>query len=134
MPLSGMLTCGSCGTRTQMGAMRYNLSGSKLICEACVDKERSSIKPGTTHATSLRLREQQMQREVAEKKQPLGGGSQNTGMAGYYCRSCHFKFSRKKDVEITTCPYCGRESVGLQYTGGAQDLIEESAEADENAF
>src|SRR3989338_2369458 len=67
MPLSGMLTCGSCGARTQMNSMRYNLSGSKLICQSCVEKERSSIKPGTTQAASMRLQREQMQRDVNEK-------------------------------------------------------------------
>lgn len=141
MPLSGMLTCGNCGTRSQMNTMRYNLSGSKLICPACVDKERSGIKPGTTQSRSIRLQREQMQQkatarapaaEVSEM-QPEASAA-GTGMAKYYCRSCHFKFSRKRDTEIGACPYCGRESVSPAYEGKAQDLIEESTELEENLF
>lgn len=137
MPLSGMLTCGSCGARTQVSTMRYNITGTRLICQSCVEKERGSIKPGTTHSSSVRLREQ-MRRDLNEKTENPEGEviatAENSGMAGYYCRSCHFKFSRKKEMDVTSCPYCGRESVGQQYSGKAQDLIEESAEAEENRF
>ena len=142
MPLSGMLTCGSCGARTQMNTMRYNLSGSKLICQNCVDKERSSIKPGTTHATSIRLQREQIQRDVNEKTgrseaserlRPMGTAGSN-GMVSYFCRSCHFKFSRKRDTEIMSCPYCGRQTITTAFEGGAQDLIEEATRAEEEMF
>lgn len=152
MPLSGMLTCGSCGTRTQMGTMRYNLSGNKLICPDCVDKERSSIKPGTTHATSVRLREQARVAEGmrmrssslaagasgAEPQMAQNGphsGEGGEGDVNYYCRSCHFKFTRKRDAEVASCPYCGRDSISVAYEGKAQDLIEEAtARAEEQLF
>lgn len=142
MPLSGMLTCGTCGTRTQMNTMRYNLSGSKLICQNCVDKERSSIKPGTTHATSIRLQREQIQRDVNEKTGRSEASEQfhtgrtagSNGMMSYSCRSCHFKFSRKRDMEITSCPYCGRQTVATAFEGGAQDLIEEVTRAEEEMF
>lgn len=136
-----MLTCGSCGARTQMNTMRYNLSGSKLICQGCVEKERSSIKPGTTHATSIRLQREQMQQKTRiadradnapetaglQQARSAGGAAMGEGMVSYYCRMCHFKFSRKKDTEVGTCPYCGRESVSQAYEGKAQDLIEEAS-------
>ncbi len=139
MPLSGMLTCGNCGARSQMNTMRYNLSGTRLICPACVDKERSGIKPGTTQSRSIRLQREQMQQKAtarapfaeAGEMQPEASG---TGMAKYYCRSCHFKFSRKRDAEIGTCPYCGRETVSTAYEGKAQDLIEESAQMGDGLF
>ncbi len=145
MPLSGMLTCGNCGARTQMNTMRYNLSGNKLICQNCIEKERSGLKPGTTHSMSARLRQEQMMqktassipartvRAAAQSSEPqqsmhTEGGE---GMARYVCRSCHFKFSRKRDMDITSCPYCGRGSVSPAYEGKAQDLIEESAKTDD---
>lgn len=155
MPLSGMLTCGNCGARTQMNTMRYNLSGNKLICQNCVDRERSGVKPGTTHSMSARLRQEQMMQKTtqmapargeATASRPAGtqqgdmsmeaaaGGAGGEGMAKYICRSCHFKFSRKRDIEIGTCPYCGRESVSPAYEGKAQDLIEESTEMEEDMF
>ncbi|MBI2176176.1 hypothetical protein HYU40_02375 [Candidatus Woesearchaeota archaeon] len=147
MPLSGMLTCGNCGARTQMNTMRYNLSGSKLICQNCIEKERSGLKPGTTHSMSARLRQEQMVQKTAATMplhtEAAGDQGQNhtgpaeaggEGMARYVCRSCHFKFSRKRDVEIGTCPYCGREAVSPAYEGKAQDLIEESAGMEDRMF
>ncbi len=139
MPLSGMLTCGNCGTRSQMNTMRYNLSGSKLICTACVDKERSGIKPGTTQSRSIRLQREQMQQKATARTPVTGeGGTQPeaaaAGMAKYYCRSCHFKFSRKRETDVGACPYCGRETVSTAYEGKAQDLIEESAEMEGDLF
>ncbi len=142
MPLSGMLTCGNCGSRTQMSTMRYNLPGTKLICQSCVDKERSGIKPGTTQSSARLQRGEPMRgtlrgmpssSTMAEPTaaEPRIGGSE---MTGYVCRSCHFKFSRKKDMDIISCPYCNRQTVSPQYTGGAQDLIEESMKAQGDRF
>ncbi len=146
MPLSGMLTCGSCGARTQMNTMRYNLSGSKLICKGCVEKERSSIKPGTTHATSIRLQREQMQQKMhiadnmpetagLQQTRTAGEATAGEGMVRYYCKMCYFRFSRKKEAEVTSCPYCGRQSVSQAYEGKAQDLIEQvGEEGDELLF
>ena len=138
MPLSGMLTCGTCGARTQMSTMRYNLNGSKLICQNCVDKERSAIKPGTTQSSARLQREQPQLRHVVKAAtetadQPVEIRA-NKDLTGYYCRSCHYKFSRKKEMDVSTCPYCGRPTVSPQYTGGAQDLIEESVKPEHEMF
>lgn len=132
MPLSGMLTCGSCGARTPMNSMRYNLSGNKLICPGCVDKERSSIKPGTT--ASVRLRSTPSRSAVSIEEAGTGQPSQSVGMASYYCRSCQFRFARKKGMEVTACPYCGRQNIAQAYEGRAQDLIEEAGAAREEEF
>ena|SRR3989338_4635743 len=140
MPLSGMLTCGACGTRTQMGSMRYNLGGNKLICPECVDKERGALKPGTTQAGSIRQREQARVAEVRMRSTPATRAPEEEspmpavqarahsaeGAVNYYCRSCHYKFSRNREIEVSSCPYCGRESVSAAYGGKAQDLIEEA--------
>lgn len=148
MPLSGMLTCGNCGTRSQMNTMRYNLSGTKLICQSCIERERSGIKPGTTHSGSVRLQREQMLQKTAAinpartsitatqtaAPQPPTEATSGEGMARYVCRSCHFKFSRKRDTDIGACPYCGRESVSPAYEGKAQDLIEESSEMEDRLF
>ena len=140
MPLSGMLTCGSCGTRTHMGSMRYNLGGNKLICPDCVDKERSSIKPGTTQAGSIRQREQaraaQASSRAEEEPMALAHARIPPGESAvnYYCRSCHYKFSRKREIDISSCPYCGRESVSAAYGGKAQDLIEETVNSEEGLY
>ncbi len=136
MPLSGMLTCGNCGTRSQMNTMRYNLAGSKLICQSCIERERSGIKPGTTHSMSARLRHEQMAQKTAAPQQGSTPAEAATGegMAGYVCRSCHFKFSRKRGIEVGACPYCGRDSVTPAYEGKAQDLIEESARMEDHIF
>ncbi|MBI2144139.1 hypothetical protein HYU17_03235 [Candidatus Woesearchaeota archaeon] len=133
MPLSGMLTCGNCGTRTQMNAMRYNLAGSKLICQNCVDKERSGIKPGTTQPSALRLQKEQMMAKSKGQEAALRATA-DSGTVNYYCRACRFKFSRKKDVEISSCPYCGRQSVNVAYEGKAQDLIEDVGKGEEELF
>lgn len=135
MPLSGMLTCGNCGSRTQMSTMRYNLPGTKLICQKCVDKERSGIKPGTTQS-SARLQREPTLRQAVREQQETSAETKPAGsdLTGYYCRSCHFKFSRKKDMDVTSCPYCSRPTVSPQYTGGAQDLIEESVKSQGDMF
>ncbi len=135
MPLSGMLTCGSCGARTQMNTMRYNLGGNKLICTSCVEKERSAIKPGTTHSpVAVRLQKEQMSQKAQQDGSSLNSQASSSGMTNYYCRSCHFKFSRKRDMDIAACPYCGKESVSAAYEGKAQDLIEDSIKNGEDSY
>jgi hypothetical protein len=128
MPLSGMLTCGSCGARTQISQMRYNLGGTKLICSNCVDKERGTIKPGTTHSpAAVRMQKESNAKTEQTQSRPAASQVNTGGMAGYYCRNCHFKFSRRRDIDVTNCPYCGKDSVAPAYEGRAQDLIEESS-------
>ena len=124
-----------------MNTMRYNLSGSKLIFQACVDKERSGIKPGTTQSRSIRLQQGQMQQKATPRMPATEMGDMQpeataagAGMAKYYCQSCRFKFSRKKGMDVLACPYCGRETVSPAYEGKAQDLIEESAEMEGDLF
>ena len=107
-----------------MNEMRYNFSGNRLICQSCLEKERGAIKPGTTQSGSARL-----QREMSAAAGHAAASS-GSGMSAYYCRSCHFKFSRKKDFTVSTCPFCGKDSVSPAYGGKAQDLIEESADSD----
>ena len=69
--------------------------------------------------------------EATEQLHPTriaGASGEGNGMVGYFCRMCHFKFARKKEAEVTTCPYCGRDSVSHAYEGKAQDLIEQAGE------
>lgn len=112
-----------------MNQMRYNLTGSRLICPGCVEKERSAIKPGTTHSISPRTGTFTHERSQTSA---APGQAENEEMTGYYCRSCRFKFSRKKGFDATSCPYCGRQTVSEAYKGNAQDLIEDSARSEDD--
>jgi len=39
------------------GEMRFNRSGKKLICAACIEKERGLFIPGTTQTGSMKIRQ-----------------------------------------------------------------------------
>ncbi|MBI3037047.1 hypothetical protein HYY73_04860 [Candidatus Woesearchaeota archaeon] len=44
MVLTDTLPCGSCLSRVEIGTMRYNLRGIKLVCERCYEKEQGTPK------------------------------------------------------------------------------------------
>ena len=126
MPLSGTLTCGLCGIKAEIRTMKYDLSGTKLICPSCISKQRGGAKPGTTQlergrllsAMEARLGEEQAIQEL------------KADMVNYYCSACGFRFSRKSEFDVRSCPYCGKETVSKAFTGKAQQLIEEAVSDD----
>jgi hypothetical protein len=53
----GNQKCGSCGRTVPFGEMRFNRAGNKLICAACIEKERGLFIPGTTQTGSMKIRQ-----------------------------------------------------------------------------
>jgi hypothetical protein len=88
--MPGTKNCGKCGVKTPIGDMTYSVDGTKLVCQTCLNKEKgiytaSGVPPAPKPA--------------APKPE----------MANYHCGHCKYSFSRKKDIEVKTCPYCSNE-------------------------
>jgi hypothetical protein len=49
--------CGACGRMSAFKDMRFDRSGKKLICAACIEKERGLFIPGTTTTGSAKIRQ-----------------------------------------------------------------------------
>jgi DNA-directed RNA polymerase subunit RPC12/RpoP len=44
----------------------------------------------------------------------------------YVCRNCNFEFSRKSNIVVKRCPYCGKEgTVEVKSKNYASKLIED---------
>jgi hypothetical protein len=61
----GSRKCGACGRTVPFNEMRLNRAGTKLICAACLEKERGGFIPGTTQIGSVKIR----QKDFSEKTQ-----------------------------------------------------------------
>ncbi|MCM2325528.1 MAG: hypothetical protein NDI94_03635 [Candidatus Woesearchaeota archaeon] len=45
----------------------------------------------------------------------------------YKCMKCKYAFTRKNDLPVTKCPYCGKESVEEQKGMDASKILDESS-------
>lgn len=44
-------------------------------------------------------------------------------MINYVCKTCNYKFKRKKDSSAIACPYCGSKKVDEYKPTTAEDLL-----------
>ena len=120
MPDDVMLKCRLCGKNTPVKGMRYHKSGQYLICRDCSDRQGGgAIKSGTTQVGGSKapLQKSETARRIT---------SQKTGQINYKCTSCGYKFSRKESIDVSSCPYCSRETIEVS-SGHAQELLDETA-------
>ncbi|MFH1181513.1 MAG: hypothetical protein V1702_01005 [Candidatus Woesearchaeota archaeon] len=90
--MPGTKTCGKCGAKTSIDEMTYSVDGKKLVCQTCLNKEK-----GIYTATGV----------PAPKPAP------KPEMVNYCCSHCQFRFSRKKEINVSSCPYCAKERVQI---------------------
>jgi predicted RNA-binding Zn-ribbon protein involved in translation (DUF1610 family) len=85
-------------------SMRYDRHGRELLCGKCLGTEGREMPVPRTQIESNPERQ----------------------MMSYQCGSCSFGFTRNKGIDVSSCPYCGNNSVRLAFRGSAQRIIEES--------
>jgi DNA-directed RNA polymerase subunit RPC12/RpoP len=90
--MPGTKICGKCGAKTALEEMEYSKDGTKLVCKDCLNKEKGLY--------------------TAAIKKPLEA-PKPVEMTKYKCGHCQYSFSRKKDIEVKTCPYCSRDSISI---------------------
>jgi hypothetical protein len=92
----GELTCGRCSKKVLKNEVKYDPSGSKLVCRSCSDF--LCKKDLHTH-------------ERTEKK--VSDVRTNADLkVNFVCMSCNYKFSLKKGSNHSLkCPFCDSTSV-----------------------
>jgi Zn finger protein HypA/HybF involved in hydrogenase expression len=85
------IKCYKCGESYTSAMMRYDpMNPSRLICRNCLGKKDQ--KAASTSASG-------------------GKPKVEEGSVKYYCIKCRYKFSRKKNIVVETCPYCGSDNL-----------------------
>ncbi len=75
------ILCKFCNNKVPIESIRYDKTGTKLICKACYEKHASK-----------------------EKKDSVKEETYDT----YLCDKCGFRFKRKFGSRIYRCHYCGK--------------------------
>jgi hypothetical protein len=88
--MPGTKTCGKCGAKTPLEMMSPSGDGTKLLCQDCINREKG------VYTASIK--------KPLEPAKPVA-----VEMVNYHCGHCKYSFSRKKGIEVKTCPYCARE-------------------------
>ena len=76
-----------------MNMMRIGPDGKNLMCRNCIER-----KPAPKQETA-----QQTKTEAKKHEEPA--------FKEYFCKSCKYNFKKAKHLVISTCPYCGSESL-----------------------
>jgi hypothetical protein len=90
--MPGMKICDKCGNKTPLEQMDHSKDGKKLLCLDCLNREKGIY--------------------TASIKKPIEA-PKPVEMTKYQCSHCKYSFSRKKDLEVKTCPYCSRETISI---------------------
>ncbi|MGE0792908.1 MAG: hypothetical protein AB7V77_01865 [Candidatus Woesearchaeota archaeon] len=83
--------CVKCGKNMYPTEMRMSPDSKGYLCGECY-KFEGNLKPTTSKP------------KFQEKPKPEQSSSDKID---YVCDKCKFKFSRRKDLTIEKCPYCG---------------------------
>ena len=106
-----------------MKNMRYDQTGKDLICMQCRNKELGKDK--TMTATEIAAAP-----DSGPNSEPSSKAHEHekpeSDVMSYQCGECNFGFTRKKDILVNDCPYCGKSNVRLAFRDSAQKLIEEA--------
>ncbi len=114
-----LITCRSCRKRYPIRELRYDKTGSDLICKDCFSASR---RPNDVL--------QDMKRIPPEKLEPTGPRVRdNADLLKYYCLTCRFKFSRRTDFHFENCPSCGKMgSIRKDVPLSTSQLLEDSGD------
>jgi Zn finger protein HypA/HybF involved in hydrogenase expression len=83
------IKCYKCGNSYTTDKMRYDPDKpSRLVCMECLNKK--NVKASTVYDSKPKEGEKTVK---------------------YYCIKCRYRFERRKSAVVTSCPYCGNESL-----------------------
>ena len=132
-----MRECWQCKKKVSLKEMKYDSSGKDLICGSCLIKEnrqgtteikeeKESTESTTTATTAATTATTDIVIDTDKKDANSSNTETKSDIVSYQCGSCKFGFAEKRNVEVTNCPYCGKENVRQAYRDSAQKLIEEA--------
>jgi hypothetical protein len=114
--ISGTRICGKCGQRGPANEMRYSVDGQRIICSKCQAIEKGG------EGDSQRFK------TMTDGQAP---GKQASGAVNYFCTNCRFKFSRKREIDVSVCPYCSKPTISVVPSQNAQSFINKAGQEDE---
>ncbi|MFQ5474884.1 MAG: hypothetical protein ACE5DM_03545 [Candidatus Nanoarchaeia archaeon] len=117
MQVENLVTCEQCSTKVSMKGMKFDLSGTSLICSSCYDKQKKS---STHHFT-----EKELGPSLANERRVERSASVQDYIF-YQCASCSYSFSRKAEFIFKKCPNCSSETISVKQGNSAKRIVEGS--------
>jgi len=114
---NNLVTCETCSARVPIKEMKFDMSGTSLICSDCYQKQRSR--------TTASFERKQLGESVAIQRR-IERASRAEEYVFYRCDDCKFSFSRKSSFTFKNCPNCGNKRITVMQKNSAQKLLEDS--------
>jgi len=108
------VVCRACNRTVKMDQVKFDETRRSYVCITCFN---------STHKTMPEIRRtnpSSLKTEAENLK------SVKDSMVKYSCLGCKYHFSRKKDKQVASCPYCGSKK--LQTLGDTANQILEDAD------
>lgn len=112
-----LVSCEVCSTRVNVKDMKFDMTGTSLICQECYERQASR---------STRFMEQKNLGESAAIERRLERAKNTINYIFYKCEGCQYSFSRKVDFKFNNCPNCGCQSVKIMQKNSAQQIVDTS--------
>lgn len=113
-----MITCKKCKVKVPIKVMKYDMTGSELICFDCYERQVKGFKGKMSNFNSV---EQALVRPSEVRKK------ETKDTVKYYCTACKFRFSRGKEFGFPkNCPYCSKNAVEVWQDVDAATLLKET--------
>jgi protein-arginine kinase activator protein McsA len=103
------VVCRTCGRKVKMEQVKFDDVRKAYVCENCFVVTHTVKK----HANSF----------VDDTERSIN--SLKNKLVKITCTACNYHFTRQKDKEIRSCPYCGSNKIEVLRTG-ADKIISES--------
>lgn len=120
-----LIKCFKCGKSYPSGDMRFKSSNNNdLICKYCLNKNP----PSSVHAEvkpTIMPAVKNTGYDLPKRK--VESNPETEGYNEYKCNKCGYSFKRKKTIDVTKCPYCGKsEQLQMKTNKSANSLIDDS--------
>jgi Zn finger protein HypA/HybF involved in hydrogenase expression len=115
--VENLVSCEKCSKRVNVKEMKFDLSGTELICPECYEKQKKT--------STQRFERKELGPSLATERKKER--SLNLESYIYYkCSSCSYSFSRNSEFKFKNCPFCGKHTVEAVQKNTAQKIIEDS--------
>ncbi|MBU0461549.1 MAG: hypothetical protein KJ574_03100 [Nanoarchaeota archaeon] len=114
---NNLVTCEICSNKVPIREMKFDLSGTELICSVCYEKQRSR--------TSGSFEKKDFGPSLAIERR-IERASRAESYVFYKCDTCKYSFSRKESFGFKKCPNCGKETLTTLQKNTAQKILDTS--------
>ena len=110
-----LVSCEACSTRVPIKQMKFDFSGTELICQECYEVQKS-------RSTSSMAKKQMGQSFAIERR--MERAANTSEYIFFKCEECAYSFSRKASFTFKNCPNCGKDSIKVVQKNGAQQVVD----------